>query len=65
MKVICAGLQKTGTKSVAESLRILGYEHVHDVFEQYFLEGHLWKKVENKTCITEQKSGNLLTNSNL
>lgn len=44
MKVICAGLQKTGTKSMAEALRLLGY-NVHDVFDQYFLDNELWLKV--------------------
>ena len=44
MKVICAGLQKTGTKTMAEALRILGH-NVHDVFDQYFLDEELWEKV--------------------
>ena len=44
MKLVCAGMQKTGTKSMAAALRILGYI-VHDVFEQYFLEKELWNKV--------------------
>lgn len=44
MKIICAGFQKTGTKTVAEALRILGF-NVHDVFQQYFYEKELWKKV--------------------
>jgi hypothetical protein len=34
MKVICAGFPKTGTKSLASALRILGYT-VHDVEEQW------------------------------
>lgn len=50
MKVICAGIQKTGTKSVAEALRILGYE-VHDVFQQYFYEEELWKKASIKFAL--------------
>ncbi|KAK3731320.1 hypothetical protein QZH41_001332 [Actinostola sp. cb2023] len=42
MKVICAGLSKTGTKSVASALTILGYK-VHDVNEhfQYHLDEYL------------------------
>jgi len=35
MKIICAGLSKTGTKSLAEALRILGFI-VHDFDE------HIW-----------------------
>ena len=34
MKLICAGLPKTGTKSIAAALRILGY-NVHDNAEQW------------------------------
>jgi hypothetical protein len=34
MKVICAGLPKTGTKSLASALRTLGYS-VHDNDEQW------------------------------
>lgn len=34
MKVICAGFSKTGTKSMASALRILGY-NVHDVEEHW------------------------------
>jgi hypothetical protein len=34
MKVICAGLSKTGTKSLASALRTLGYS-VHDVDEHW------------------------------
>nr|XP_039248431.1 uncharacterized protein LOC120326239 [Styela clava] len=49
MKIICAGLQKTGTKSLAEALRILGY-NVHDIFEQFFYEKELWDKVLDNTA---------------
>ncbi|XP_020904004.1 uncharacterized protein LOC110242367 [Exaiptasia diaphana] len=35
MKIICAGLSKTGTKSLAKALRILGFV-VHD-FEEHFM----------------------------
>ena len=37
MKVIVASLPKCGTKTLAESLRVLGY-NVHDIFDQ--LEHH-------------------------
>ena len=42
MKLICAGLPKTGTKSLASALRILGYS-VHDWEEQhsYHLDEYL------------------------
>ena len=43
MKVICAGFSKTGTKSLAEALRILGY-HVYDFEEHVF--HHLDKWIE-------------------
>ncbi|CAK8689430.1 unnamed protein product [Clavelina lepadiformis] len=33
MKVICAGASKTGTKSLAKALRILGYNEVYDAEE--------------------------------
>jgi len=33
MKVICAGAPKTGTKSIAKALRILGYKNVYDAEE--------------------------------
>nr|XP_039258331.1 uncharacterized protein LOC120334882 [Styela clava] len=52
MKIICAGLQKTGTKSIAEALRILGY-NVHDVYEQFFHEKELWDKILKNTVTTE------------
>ena len=38
MKVICSGMSKTGTKSLAAALRILGYK-VYDFEEQYFYIG--------------------------
>ena len=30
MKVICAGLPKTGTKSLSAALSQLGYRNIHD-----------------------------------
>ena len=38
MKVVCSGLSKTGTKTLAAALRILGYK-VYDFEEQYFYLG--------------------------
>ncbi|XP_077968547.1 uncharacterized protein LOC144422694 [Styela clava] len=52
MKLICAGLPKTGTKTIAEALRILGY-NVHDVFEQFMKDRELWDKIVNNTVTTE------------
>ncbi|XP_020900690.1 uncharacterized protein LOC110239317 [Exaiptasia diaphana] len=43
MKIICAGLPKTGTKSIAAALRILGFT-VHD-FEEH-LEYHMDQYIE-------------------
>nr|XP_039258419.1 uncharacterized protein LOC120334967 [Styela clava] len=53
MKVICAGIPKTGTKTMAEALRILGY-NVHDVFQQFFYQKELWSKIlANKATIKD------------
>jgi hypothetical protein len=41
MKIICAGLHKTGTKSLAKSLRILGYK-VYDFDDQLLYYGDEW-----------------------
>ena len=38
MKIICSGYQKTGTKSLAAALRLLGY-NVFDFEEQFFYLG--------------------------
>ena len=38
MKIICSGYQKTGTKSLAAALRLLGY-NVFDFEEQYYYLG--------------------------
>ena len=38
MKIICSGYQKTGTKSLAAALRLLGYK-VFDFEEQFFFLG--------------------------
>ena len=44
MKVICAGLSKTGTKSMAKALRILGY-NVYDFEEHFKFHGQEWLDV--------------------
>ena len=41
MKVICAGLSKTGTKTLAKALRILGYT-VYDYFEHRDVHADEW-----------------------
>ena len=53
MKIICAGFPKTGTKSMANALRILGYEvhdfeeHLHFHLEDYinFFEGRVGPEI--------------------
>nr|XP_039273956.1 uncharacterized protein LOC120347910 [Styela clava] len=44
MKVICAGLSKTGTKSMNEALSILGYK-VYDLLENFEIFGKEWRKI--------------------
>ena len=44
MKVICAGLSKTGTKSMAKALRILRY-NVYDFEEHFKFHGQEWLDV--------------------
>ena len=47
MKVICSGMSKTGTKTLACALRILGYK-VYDLEEQfYFLGKDLMEIIES------------------
>ena len=43
MKIICSGLGKTGTKSMAAALRILGFQ-VYDFEENYFYLYDEWCK---------------------
>lgn len=43
MKIICAGFMKTGTKSLAKALEILGYR-VLDVEDELIERGPLWSK---------------------
>lgn len=44
MKVIVAGAPKTGTKTMAEALRVLGY-NVYDYFENFEYLGDDWYKI--------------------
>jgi len=44
MKVIVAGYSKTGTKSMASALKILGY-NVYDFMEHYWFHSEQWIKV--------------------
>ncbi|XP_076823418.1 uncharacterized protein LOC143469561 [Clavelina lepadiformis] len=44
MKVIVAGLSKTGTKSMADALRMLGYS-VYDYMENYEYLHKDWEKI--------------------
>ena len=44
MKVIFAGYSKCGTKTMAEALRILGY-NVYDFMENYEYLGDKWMKI--------------------
>ena len=44
MKIICAGLTKTGTKSLAKALRILGFT-VYDVDEHEQFHSELWHDI--------------------
>lgn len=53
MKIICAGYWKTGTKSLAQALKILGYK-VYDYDDQYFELGDLWDKFFNGTVTDEE-----------
>ena len=53
MKVIVASLPKTGTKSLAEALRILGY-NVDDVLDQYQRHRKEWTVILTKGFTTEE-----------
>ena len=44
MKILVASYGKTGTKSLAAALRILGYE-VYDIWEHMWFHGKEWKKL--------------------
>ena len=44
MKIVCAGCSKTGTKSLAEALRILGFT-VFDHLEHYEFHFNEWEDI--------------------
>ena len=52
MKVICSGMQKTGTKTMASALRTLGYD-VYDFEEQYFYLGDEFTRIGKNGWTTE------------
>ncbi|XP_039263136.2 uncharacterized protein LOC120339125 [Styela clava] len=53
MKIICAGFWKTGTKSLAEALTILGYK-VYDYDYQLFEFTELWNKLFDGTTTDDE-----------
>ncbi|XP_039274031.2 uncharacterized protein LOC120347985 [Styela clava] len=53
MKILCAGFWKTGTKSLAQALKILGYK-VYDYDDQLFHFENLWKKFFDGTVTDEE-----------
>ena len=44
MKIICAGVSHTGTKSLHEALNILGY-NVYDFIDHFWEHDKYWKKI--------------------
>ena len=44
MKIICAGVSHTGTKSLHEALNILGY-NVYDFMDHFWEHDKYWKKI--------------------
>ena len=52
MKVICSGMSKTGTKTMATALTMLGYK-VYDYEEQYFYLGDELLKILEDGWTTE------------
>ncbi|XP_076807069.1 uncharacterized protein LOC143450418 [Clavelina lepadiformis] len=52
MKVICAGLSKTGTKSLKAALEELGY-NVYDFVENFQFLAHEWTKILEEGGTTE------------
>ena len=45
MKIICAGISKTGTKSLNAALQELGYNVVYDFMEHFWEHEKYWKKI--------------------
>nr|CAB3263096.1 uncharacterized protein LOC101242677 [Phallusia mammillata] len=52
MKVICAGMSKTGTKTMQLALQMLGYE-VYDFLENYTILGDDWERIFKNGSTTE------------
>ncbi|XP_076810153.1 uncharacterized protein LOC143452898 [Clavelina lepadiformis] len=52
MKVICAGMSKTGTKSLRAALTLLGY-NVYDFLENYQYLGGEWNRIASEGGTTE------------
>ena len=48
MKVIVAGLPKTGTKSMNEALKLLGYEVIYDYPENNYFLMREWTEIVSK-----------------
>ena len=44
MKIIAAGFSKTGTKSLAVALDLLGF-NAYDMLEHYWFHGKEWRKI--------------------
>jgi len=53
MKVIVAGLPKTGTKSMNEALKILGYGTIYDYPENFQYLGNEWTRILTEGGSTE------------
>nr|XP_002125599.1 uncharacterized protein LOC100179010 [Ciona intestinalis] len=53
MKIICAGLSKTGTKTMQSALQELGY-NVYDFMENFTILGDEWCKILTKGGTTEE-----------
>uniref|UniRef100_H2ZBR0 Sulfotransferase n=1 Tax=Ciona savignyi TaxID=51511 RepID=H2ZBR0_CIOSA len=53
MKVICSGMPKTGTKTICQALRTLGY-NVYDFEEQFWYLGDQLKKVLDEGWTNEE-----------
>lgn len=53
MKVIVSGAPKTGTKSIAEALTLLGY-NVYDFAENHLYLGEEWRKIIKEGATVEQ-----------
>ena len=45
MKIICAGISKTGTKSLSAALKELGYAVIYDFMEHFWEHGDYWKNI--------------------